>query len=140
MSEPVWPAMSVVVSAWSMSDPHTRASERIVTEVELDELLASLRAEGAGYLEVSRGGDYPVITLGFAEGRAVVTSFTSPEVTALLRGDGLLTPAKTLEVPVFAELASFTGEFASSVENAWRAVRRFVTSGNLADAGEWVPL
>ena len=59
---------------------------------------------------------------------------------ALMRGDGSLRPDADVEVPVFAELARYTGEFVSTTANAWAAVSRFVASGDLAAAGDWVPL
>ena len=41
---------------------------------------------------------------------------------------------------MYTEPAVYTGEFVSTVDNAWAAVRRFIGTGDLAAAGTWVPL
>jgi hypothetical protein len=111
-----------------------------MSDVALEALMTELRAQGAGYVEVARGDAYPAIAIGFLGDRAVVSSFASVEGVALLRGDGSLSSDAEVEVPVYAENAVYTGGFVSTVDTAWAAVRRFVGTGDLAAAGEWVAL
>jgi hypothetical protein len=140
MSEPRAAGVGVVVSAWAVGPPVRAGVEQAMSEVALEALMTELRAQGAGYVEVARGGAYPAITIGFRGDQAVVSSFASVEAVALLRGDGSLPSDTEVEVPAYAEDAVYTGGFVSTVDVAWAAVRRFVGTGDLAAAGEWVAL
>lgn len=128
--EVVWAATSVKTGRLSAEVKST-----------FDELLArfrELRARGEGYLEVrTPDRDFPAITMGFRDGRAVIHLAHSPESMALLRGDDSVPPDEEVEVPIIDEPSVFTGEVAMTLDNAWQLVQDFARTGSLDEYEDW---
>ena len=96
---------------------------------------------GQAYLEVrSTEHEFPLVTVGFRGGFAVIHCGSNPDVMALLYGDGSVAAGETAEVPIMDELATFTGEFVLTTATARKALQQFVGSGNPASLGEWCDL
>jgi hypothetical protein len=106
---------------------------------ELVERFEWLRAQGRGYLEVRRNDDFPVLTMGFQNGVAVVHLFSSAETTCLLLGESAADTEST-QVPVMDEPAEFTAEFVHRLDHAWEAIQRFVRTGEVTGLGQWQEL
>jgi hypothetical protein len=126
--------------AWAATSPN---SGRLAPEVEstFDELLArfrELRARGEGYLEVRNPDrDFPAITMGFRDGRAVIHVAHGPESLALLRGDDSVSPNEQVEVLIIDEPAVFTGEVAMRLDHAWQLVEYFARTGSVDEHENW---
>ncbi|MGI5226505.1 hypothetical protein [Actinoallomurus sp. CA-142502] len=131
--------MNVWWSATSPSSGRFAAPEVETDMAELVERFEWLRAQGRGYLEVRRDDDFPVLTMGFQDGVAVVHLFTSAETTCLLLGESAA-DAESTQVPVMDEPAEFTAEFVHRLDHAWEAVQQFVRTGEVTGLGQWYEL
>jgi hypothetical protein len=135
------PKLEAVVAATSIESGHFHAVERTVDLDSLLHLFDQLVGIGQGYLELrSAEHEFPVVTVGFRAGFAVIHTTSAPGQTALLRGDGSVPPGEIVEVPIMNEFATFTGEFVLSTARARTAVEDFVGSGDPAHLGEWYDL
>jgi hypothetical protein len=94
--------------------------------------IRELREKGRGYLEVHGADDFPVLTVGFSGGCAIVQVMWSPERMELLVGEG--SGESVVAVPIMDEEAEFGDEFAVSIERFGDG------TSNAADLGEWVEL
>jgi hypothetical protein len=134
-------AMTVLWSGTSLEWARVSPVGLETGEAELEAHLIALRTWGEGYLEISRpGSDHPALAFSFRGGQAVVHGWTDESTIALLVGDGSVPVDEVVEVPVMDEVASFTGDFVSTVDRAWEVVRGFVRGVELAGLGEWFEL
>jgi hypothetical protein len=101
----------------------------------------SSRASGRGTWKCDRLNlSFPVVSVGFRGGFAVIHCASAPDEMALLYGDGSVAPEEAIELPIMDELATFTGEFVLNAAGARKALRDFVVSGTPASLGEWYEL
>ena len=98
-----------------------------------------LRQHGAGYLEVRREHDYPVLTLGFADDDAVLHLFTDADTVRLLLN---VQPARAEPaiVTVMDEPTEFTAEFIHRLDHAWSIVERFARTSHVPAMDQWQEL
>lgn len=135
------PKVQALVSATSVESGRFQAVERAIDRDDLLQLVDQLTGIGQGYLELrSAEHEFPVLTVGFRRGFAVIQCASTPDQTALLHGDGSIPPGETIDVPIVDELATFTGEFVLTVGRARKALEDFTESGNPACHGEWYGL
>jgi hypothetical protein len=129
--------MSVI---WSATSPALGTYSPVETDsdfAEMSERFSELRAQGQGYLEVAHSdSDFPLLTLGFQDGRAVIHVFDGPDEVALLAGDGAVASDATVTVLIMDDLSEFTGDVVMSLERAWDVVSNFVRTGTTADLGD----
>ena len=126
---------------WCATDPTTgrfvSLSQRSDAQVLLQRV-ESLRERGSGYVEVARPeGPFPWLAFSFTCDKAVVHQFTAPEESFLLRGDGSMNSELQVEVPVYEEMSSFTGDYVSDVDRALGIVMRFAMGSDPDQLGDW---
>jgi hypothetical protein len=135
------PNAGAVVAATSVESGRFHPVERPTDIVNLLGLFDQLTGLGQGYLEVrSLERDFPLVTVGFRDGLAVMHCAAAPDQTALVHGDGSIAPDEAVEVPIMDELATFTGAFVLDTARARRLLEDFVRSGDPASLGEWCEL
>ncbi|MFF6981885.1 hypothetical protein ACFZAV_30275 [Streptomyces sp. NPDC008343] len=126
---------------WTATDPKSgryAAIERSSDVAELADHFTALRSRGRGYLEVRRpGSEFPLLTLGFQDGQAVIHLFSDAERSSLLLGYGAAGADASVHVPVMDDVAVFDGDVALSVDRAWATVRHFVQAGSPGELYEW---
>lgn len=132
---------TTVVTGTSVESGRFSAVESHCSLEELLRRFDSLVARGAGYLEVRASeDDFPVLTVGVVEDRAVVHCLSSPDRIELLRGDGSLSPNEILELQIMDEPATFTGDVIVAASTARVVLEGFVRSDDLTTLGEWCEL
>lgn len=130
--------MSVIWATTSPESGRFSPGEKCSDGRDLSARFNELRTRGQGYLEVrSPDSEFPVLTLGFRNDRAVVHRFQDAEKVSLLAGDGTVASDAAVEVLIMDELAEFTGDFVLGVDHAWALVREFIRTGMPNELGEW---
>ena len=117
-----------------------KPGDRPTDESELAAHFRLRKAAGSGYFEISHpdlSHLYPWMTFGFLEDLAVIEAFRSEEQMQILCGDGIAPSSDVFAIPVMDELASFTGEYVSSVDRAWTVVTAFIASDCTELVGDW---
>ncbi|MFD7771115.1 hypothetical protein [Streptomyces sp. NPDC059787] len=118
--------MSVVWAATSPESGLFHEVERCSEVKDLSDRFNDLRARGQGYVEVRwPDREFPVLTLAFRDGHAVVHLMSDTERMSLLVGDGTVPSEAGVEVPIMDNLAVFTGDFVLDVDRAWDVVHDF---------------
>ncbi|GHD54410.1 hypothetical protein [Streptomyces galbus] len=122
--------MSVTWAATDTATGRFVAEERRTGLGELtDHVDALRRCRGEGYLEVRLPDrEFPVVTLGFRDERAVLHVFEDADTVSLRPGDGTTPADAVVEVPVMDEPAVFSGDMASSLDAAWSLLHRLLRS------------
>lgn len=133
--------MSVMWAATTLESGRFSAVERCSDIGELADHFSVLRCRGQGYLEVRLPGSaFPLLTLGFRDGQAVVHRFDEAERLSLLAGDGIAAADAVVDVPVMDDIAVFSGKFVLAVDRAWALVHDFVQTRAPGELGEWCEL
>ncbi|KUN32873.1 hypothetical protein AQJ30_36265 [Streptomyces longwoodensis] len=127
--------------SWTATAPGSRhfpATERTSPIADLTDHFTALRSHGQGYLEIRLHGDeFPLLTLGFLNDRAVIHLFDTAEKQSLLIGDGT-TPADTaVHLPIMDDLAAFSGDNIIAVDRAWTLIRHYIQTGTPGAPGAW---
>jgi hypothetical protein len=101
--------------------------------------LESLSTHGEGYAEVARGDQpFPMLALSAASGHGVVHQFQSEDKSYLLRGDGSVPAGEVVGLPIIEGLATISGDFALTLNQAVGAVAAFARGSAVERLGEWV--
>lgn len=130
-----------LVAATSVESGRFRAVEMPTTFDALAQLFDQLTGVGQGYLEVrSTDHEFPLISLGFRHGCAVIHCASNPERMSLLCGDGSVAERDTVEVPIMDDLATFSGDFVVSAARARGVLLTFVRGADPSSLGEWCDL
>jgi hypothetical protein len=103
--------------------------------------MEELIALGEGYSEVSCNDQlYPRVSFAFRGTYGVVEYWSSGEEMFLLLGDGIISNDASVSVPELEGDTEYTGEFVSSRQRAWDAVKQFIGSGSVDGIGQWIRL
>ncbi|GCD20938.1 hypothetical protein CTKZ_25000 [Cellulomonas algicola] len=126
---------------WAATSPTTGrfdALERTTDVADLARRVGELRLRGNGYLEVRAVDDFPVLTLGFHEGVAVVHLFRDAETVCLLAEATGRTDSAML--PVMDDWTEFRAPFVHDLDHAWELVQQFSDGIDVARLGSWSAL
>jgi len=133
--------MSVVWAATSPESGLFHPVERRSEMKDLADRFNDLRPFGQGYIEVrSPNREFPVLTLAFGDGHAVVHLMADTEQMSLLVGDGTVPSDAEVEVPIMDDLAAFTGDFVLDIDRAWDLLHSFTQTQASGPLGEWCEL
>jgi hypothetical protein len=80
------------------------------------------------------------VVLAFRASYGVVAHWSPAGETQLLLGDGIISNDASVSVPELEGDTEYTGEFVSSRQRAWDAVKQFIGSGSVDGIGQWVRL
>ncbi|WP_406430293.1 hypothetical protein OHB00_01065 [Streptomyces sp. NBC_00631] len=133
--------MSVVWAATSPESGLFHPVERCSEVEDLSDRFNELRSRGHGYVEVrAPNREFPVLSMAFRDGHAVVHLMSSTERMSLLVGDGTVPSGAEVEVPIMDDLAAFTGDFVLDIDRAWDVVHSFTQTRAADPLGEWCEL
>ena len=129
---------------WMLDAPELPGMSPVEQRTGVDEFttfMEAFLADNEGYTEVRpAGSDYPVLTMGFRQGLAVVHRFTDEQSVALLRNRNATRGAALFAIPVFHLDHEFTADFVLPLGEAWAVVKAYVETGTLPDPGSWTEL
>ena len=128
----------LLVASTAVGSDKFEPQEHPTTAGDLLALFDSLEDAGRGYLEVRfERVDYPMLTIGLRNERAVLQCFTAPGELDVMQGDGCLPPGGLFDVPVMDEAVSFDSEFVVNGARARTVLSEFAAGNPLDRLGTW---
>jgi hypothetical protein len=130
--------------SWLVDAPELPEMSQVEQRTSVKEFTTFMEAfmtDNEGYLEVRpAGSEYPLVTLGFRHGLAVVHRFTDEQSVGLLRHEHATRGADLFAIPVHHLDSEFTADFVLPLREAWAVVKAYAETGALPGSGSWTQL